>query len=66
MATKSICDKCKFLWKYGSKKVCNNCKATTVKYSISKKVCDYFEQGKNIRDFTKRKNYDRWGKRGKR
>ena len=45
----TICNNCKHLWKRCNKFYCNNISNTA--YSKSKKECEYFEEGDNVRHY---------------
>ena len=48
MSTKSICDKCRWRWQGSGKPYCN---LTGHKYTLNKKECNGFTEGRNDRYF---------------
>ena len=52
----TICNKCKHLWERLGKPYCMGTPGRNCKYSNSKKQCEHFEEGENVKKFKNKNN----------
>lgn len=62
MSSKSICDKCVHRWSHGGKKFCNKDDGPNFKYTINKKECPGFVEGKNDKYYRGKDGSNRKGR----